>query len=198
MKFLFDLDGTVTAEETLPIIAQIGGVESSINELTKRTIEGDVPFIESFVQRVNILKDIPVSLISNRLAMVRLYDSIFDFIQSHQDQCAIVTGNLSCWCDALNKRIGCTAFSSEAEVKDDHVVKIKSILLKERVVDNFKNNGETVCFIGDGNNDLEAMRHADISIAAGMSHAPARSLYSICDYVVFNEKALCRQLNQLL
>ena len=60
-----------------------------------------------------------------------------------------------------------------------------------------KLEGEKVVFVGDGNNDMEAMRHADISIAAGLTHHPARSLYSITDYMVFNQSALCRLLNQL-
>ena len=52
MKILFDLDGTITAQETLPLIAKHFGVEEQISELTKQTIQGNVPFIESFIRRV--------------------------------------------------------------------------------------------------------------------------------------------------
>ena len=52
--------------------------------------------------------------------------------------------------------------------------------------------------IGEGNNDLEAMRTADISIASGLTHQPANSVLGIADYVIYEEEALCRQLNQLL
>ena len=48
MKFLFDLDGTVTSEETLPIIANHFNCVEQISELTARTVQGNVPFIESF------------------------------------------------------------------------------------------------------------------------------------------------------
>ncbi len=198
MKFLFDLDGTVTAEETLPIIAELGGVKDKIAELTKQTVQGNVPFIESFIHRVNILKEVSVKQISDRLADVKLYPLVFDFIEKHRESCAIVTGNLSCWCEGLNKKLGCQAYCSEAIVENDHVVNIQSILRKEYIVDQYRTLGETVVFVGDGNNDLEAMRHANISIATGLTHAPAKSLYAICDYIIFNEQALCRQLNQLL
>ena len=77
------------------------------------------------------------------------------------------------------------------------MVKLKSILRKEQIVDEYKALGETVVFIGDGNNDLEAMRHANISIAAGLTHNPAQSLMAITDYVIFDEYALCRQMRQL-
>jgi HAD superfamily phosphoserine phosphatase-like hydrolase len=197
MKFLFDLDGTVTSQETLPVIADYFHCQEEIADLTKRTIAGNVPFVESFIRRVNILGKYSVSETNKLLAQVPLYSKIQEFIDRHKADCIIVTGNLTCWCEDLFKRIGCQCYGSEAEMEGDCVVKLKSILRKEDIVDRYRALGETVVFIGDGNNDLEAMRHANISIAAGLTHNPAQSLLAICDYVVFNEHALCRQLCQL-
>lgn len=197
MKFLFDLDGTVTAAETLPIISSHFGCAEKIAELTARTVQGNVPFVESFIRRVNILGAYSVKETSDLLAEVPLYPQVAKFIAEHSEDCVIVTGNLTCWCQGLFKKIGCQCYGSEAVVEGDKVVKLKSILRKEQIVDQYKAIGETVVFIGDGNNDLEAMRHANISIAAGLTHNPAQSLLSICDYVIYNETALCRQLRQL-
>lgn len=197
MKFLFDLDGTVTMHETLPIIAEHVGCTAEISELTARTVAGNVPFVESFIRRVNILGHYSVQEISNILSKVSLYSKVANFIENHKEDCVIVTGNLTCWCDKLFNKIGCQCYGSEAEVDNDKVVRIKSILRKEQIVDQYKALGETVVFIGDGNNDLEAMRHANISIAAGLTHSPAQSLMAICDYIIFNENALVRQLRQL-
>ena len=197
MKFLFDLDGTVTSQETLPIIAKHFKCVEQISELTAQTIQGNVPFIESFIRRVNILGKYSVSETSRILSEVSLYPQIASFIEAHKEDCVIVTGNLTCWCEDLFKKIGCQCYGSEAECEDDKVVKLKTILRKEQIVDQYKALGETVVFIGDGNNDLEAMRHANISIATGLTHSPAQSLMSICDYVIFNENALVRQMKQL-
>lgn len=197
MKFLFDLDGTVTMQETLPIISEHFGCSEQIAELTARTVAGNVPFIESFIRRVNILGRYSVSETNDLLSKVPLYPQIAEFIQKHKEDCIIVTGNLTCWCESLFKKIGCECYGSEAEVEDDKVVKIKSILRKEQIVEKYKALGETVVFVGDGNNDLEAMRMADISIACGLTHNPAQSLLSISDYVVYNESALVRLLKQL-
>lgn len=197
MKFLFDLDGTVTSQETLPVIANHFGCEEEISELTQRTIQGNVPFIESFIRRVNILGNYSVSETDNLLAKVPLYPNLKEFIDHHRSDCIIVTGNLTCWCEKLFQIIGCQCYGSEALTENDRVVKLCSILRKEDIVDQYRALGETVVFIGDGNNDLEAMRHANISIATGLTHNPAQSLLAICNYVVFNENALCRQLRQL-
>ena len=197
MKFLFDLDGTVTSEETLPIIANHFNCVEQISELTAKTVQGNVPFIESFIRRVNILGAYSVSETTRLLSEVPLYPAIAKFIEEHKEVCVIVTGNLTCWCEGLFKKIGCQCYGSEALCEDDKVVKLKTILRKEQIVDQYKALGETVVFIGDGNNDLEAMRHANVSIATGLTHNPAQSLMSICDYVISNEQALVRPMRQL-
>ena len=104
MKFLFDLDGTVTSEETLPIIANHFNCVEQISELTARTVQGNVPFIESFICRVNILGAYSVSETTRLLSEVPLYPAIAKFIEEHKEDCVIVTGNLTCWCEGLFKK----------------------------------------------------------------------------------------------
>lgn len=197
MKFLFDLDGTLTTEETLSVISRHFSIGRDMETLTMETIRGTIPFEESFLHRVRILGNLPVSEISDLLSKVSLYPLLVDFIRNNVDNCAIVTGNLDCWSEKLGNRIGCAGFYSEAEVRDNAVACVKSILNKKAVVERYKSLGETVVFIGDGNNDADAMRHADISIAAGMTHSPAASLIPIATHVVYEEKKLYNILQRL-
>lgn len=198
VKFIFDLDGTITAEETLPLIANHFHVQEEIAELTKETIQGNIPFVESFIKRVGILGNLPVSEISVLLENVKLYPNLLDFVQTNKEHCIIATGNLKCWVQKLIDKIGCLAYCSDAIIEQDKVVKITKILRKELIVEELQNQGYLVVYIGDGNNDLEAMRTANIAIAVGLTHYPSKSLLPASNYLIFNEKALCRQLNQLL
>lgn len=198
MKVLFDLDGTVTKQETLPLIAAHFGIEDALNELTEETVKGNVPFLESFIHRVHILKDFSVNEIAVFLQEVEVYSHVMSFIQAHREQCCIVTGNLFCWIELLARRFGCQCYSSQAVVKDDRIERISFILRKEDIVRRMQKAGDTVVFVGEGNNDVEAMRAADRSIATAMTHNPAMGVLSVADYLVLNEVALCRQLNQLL
>jgi len=196
--FVFDLDGTITKKETLPIIADHFHVNKEIDALTKETVKGNIPFIESFIRRVGMLSSLPVDEISELIGKVELYPKVHEFISANKDNCIVATGNLDCWTKSIMKKIGCQFFSSEAIVSNNKVKKIQSILKKEALVSELQSKGHKVVFIGDGNNDVEAMRIADISIGSGLTHTPSTNVLSICDYAVFSEEALCRQLNQLL
>ena len=197
IKFLFDLDGTVTSKETLPVIAKHFNIQEEIEELTAETIKGNIPFVESFIRRVGILGKLPVDEINDLLETVPLYQGIHSFIKQHRQDCFIVTGNVFSWVEKLSLKVGCGLYSSEGVIEDNKVKKLKTILKKENVVKEFQNKGDKVCFIGEGNNDAEAMRLADVSIAFGVTHMPANSVLNITDYLIFEEETLCRQLNQL-
>ena len=168
-KFIFDLDGTITKEETLPVIAKHFSMEEEIEKLTRQTVMG-----------------------------VELHEPIVKFIRKNRAHCAIATGNLSCWVAKLVARIGCEAYCSEGKIENNRVVELMNIIKKETVVEKYRAAGHRVVFIGDGHNDVEAMRAADIAIASGLTHEPAQSVLSVADCLVRNEAELCSRLNQLL
>ncbi len=197
MKFIFDLDGTITSQETLPLISNHFNVHKQIKKLTDETVKGNIPFIESFIRRVQILGDLPVSEINDLLAGVPLSSKVVKFIHENKDNCIIATGNLNNWVKKLVKIIGCKAYTSNGIIEKDKVVKLTKILNKEDIVKKYKAKGEDVIFIGDGNNDVEAMRESDISIACGIVHYPAKGVLTVADYAVFDENAIYRLLNQI-
>ena len=197
-KIIFDLDGTLTKEETLPKIAQAFNIQAQIDSLTRETIAGNIPFVESFISRVNILGKLPADKIADLLWQIEIYEKLGAFIQAHKNQCAIATGNLECWISKLVSKLGCETFSSSGILQDNNILRLTSILKKESIVKSFQMQEQRVIFVGDGNNDVEAMRLADVSIASGITHKPSPGVLAIADYVIFSEEALCRLLYQLL
>ncbi|EAJ6871423.1 HAD family hydrolase [Campylobacter coli] len=198
IKIIFDLDGTITKEETLPIISKYFNIEDEIDHLTTQTIQGNIPFVESFIKRVHILGKLPIDEVANLLEKVSLYEKIISFIKKNSQHCVVATGNLDCWIEKLARKIPCEYYCSNAMINNNQVVKITHILQKEKLVKQFQQQGYKIIFVGDGNNDVEAMRLAEVSIASGLTHTPASSVLSVVDYLVFSEESLCRQLDQLL
>ncbi|MXP48737.1 hypothetical protein FD733_02460 [Pantoea sp. Eser] len=128
--FLFDLDGTITAEESLAEIGKSFHLSPEMIDLTNQTIKGNVPFVESFIRRVEILKKIPVSSIRERMTKIALLTDIVNFIKENADICRVVTSNVDEWIGDLTNDIGCKYSASEGLVVDDKLVKVTKIFKK--------------------------------------------------------------------
>lgn len=198
LKFVFDLDGTVTSAETLPIISKAFRVHEELAQLTKDTVDGKIPWRQSFIRRVGLLKHIPVDNINSLLRETPTYPKVVDFIQNNLHDCYIATGNLDCWVDDLCNKVGCQYFSSKARVVDNEISEISHIIEKADVVEMLQKEGHRVVFIGDSNNDVNAMRKAEISIAYGASHKPSRFCLSAADHAVYSEQDLIELLTGIL
>jgi|WetSurMetagenome_2_1015567.scaffolds.fasta_scaffold00092_13 phosphoserine phosphatase len=195
---IFGLDGIITARGILPLIGGYFNVEKELDILTEETLQGNVPFTESLIKRMFILGKLPITEISQLLAKAVLHEQVINFIQEHKDNCVIATGNPACWVEKLLNNIGCAYYASTGAVIDDKFIKIEKILKKESVVQRYQNAENKVVFIGNGNSDMEAMRVADRAVASGLIRYPSKSILPFSDYLIFNETALCRLLNQLL
>lgn len=197
IHFIFDLDGTVTAAETLPMIGRHFHMEKDIAAMTSEAVRGSVPYMENFIRRVNILGGLPVDEVAALLAGAPIHRRLLDFIIRHASICSIATTNLDCWIAGLMERIPCQFFCSHAEIQANRVARLCSILKKETVARRYREKGMRTVFIGDGYNDMEAMREADLAIASGLTHQPAAGALSVADYLCCEETALCRLLEQL-
>lgn len=197
LKFVFDLDGTITSDETLPIIARAFNVHQELIQLTEDTVNGKIPWKQSFVRRVNLLKHVPVTEIDILLKKTRVYSEIVQFINDNKKDCFIATGNLDCWVDSLCKKIGCRYYSSRAIVKNNEIQEIAHILEKADVVELLQKQGHKVVFVGDSNNDVNAMRKADVAVAYGASHTPSEYCLSAADHVVYSERGLIELLTKI-
>ena len=65
--YCFDLDGTLTRQELLPLIASSIGLEDEISVLTEATINGVLSFDKSFKLRVRLLRDAKLEWIHSAL-----------------------------------------------------------------------------------------------------------------------------------
>lgn len=197
--FCFDLDGTLTKQEILPLIAREIDLFQEFEALTLATINGVIPFVNSFKLRCRILAEIPISRVKDIIAKVKLYEETVQFIRDNKDSCFIATGNLDIWVDEIVEVIGCPAYSSTAKYTGDKLEGIEKILEKADAIDDIRSKGfDRVVAIGDGMGDVSMFQRADVSIAFGGTHLPNQTLLELSNFVTFNERALCRTLNTLL
>lgn len=193
--FCFDLDGTVTRDEILPVLSREIGLFEEIAALTEATIKGVIPFRKSFLLRCRLLSDIPVSRVQDIVREIALHSEIAEFIRSNRDRCFIITGNLDVWVGGLVESLGCRCYSSTATVEGDRMVAVNHVLHKGDAVREMKAGFERVVAVGDGMGDVPMFEEATVRVAFGGTHQPIQTLIEFSDFVTYSERTLCRLLN---
>ena len=195
--FLFDLDATITKVEILPALAEQVGMAEQMAELTEKTMRGELPFQSSFLMRVDMLKSIPISKVSEIVAQTPLNEKLVSFISENRERCYVVTGNLDVWIEKLITRIGLPmthCFCSAASVENDVLVRVNSVVDKMLVVQQFV---QPLVAVGDGSNDADMMQVAEVGIGFGGVRPIAFSLLSNATHAVYDEERLCAFLRAL-
>lgn len=190
--YLFDLDGTLTATELLPLIAVEVGLSEQIGALTSATMAGEVPFDASFTRRVELLGGVPVQRVAEIVEAAPVMTRLLAWIGERRDHCWVVTGNLDCWVQPWLDRHGLRGFTSTAHI-DRGRVHVGRILRKESVLRHF--SGMRTVMIGDGANDAQIISQADVGIACAILHPVPPVVIEVADYVVMDEEVLCRTLS---
>ena len=196
-KFVFDLDGTVTKVETLPLLAEELDLAEEMKLLTDLTLSGKIPFAKSFRMRYLILRNIPLQRIQKIMDGVELDEEIAAFIRANKKNCVVVTGNLDCWIEPIVAKLGCESFSSTSEFDEKNIPVLKKILDKGTAIRELKKFSDRVIAVGESFNDVPMFEEANTSIAYGGVHKPVSAAISVSDYVVFDGGALCRLLKML-
>lgn len=195
--FLFDLDSTVTRQEILPTIAGQTGVYEQMKELTESSMRGEVPFKQSFLQRVGLLKAVPVPQIREIVSNIELNEPLVDFIQANKSRSYIVTGNLDVWIEGLIEKLGMekNVFCSKALLDGDYIEDVFNIVDKDAVI---RQMVLPFVAVGDGNNDAEMIEAAEVGIGYGGVRPVAASVLECATHVVYQEDKLVDFLNKLL
>lgn len=196
-NFIFDLDSTITKEEVLPLIAKEIGLYEEIQALTEKAMNGLEDFSVNFVNRVNMLKDIPLDNIHKIVEKVELNEYIEKFILENKEKCYIVTGNLDIIIKPILKRLHMEDryFACKGIVKDNKIHSVTKVINKKDVVKDFHFK---FVAIGDGDNDIEMIKLADVGIGFAGSRDISYNLKNSADYVIYDDKELYNFLYSLM
>lgn len=196
MIYAFDLDGTVTREETLPLLASELGLYEEMRLLTNLTLQGTLDFKQSFRLRYHVLKSIPITRIQAIMDQVELDRDIAGFIRERKASCAVVTGNLDVWIEPIIKKLGCRAFASVSGRAADDSPILERVMDKGHAIRKLKKEDKVVA-IGESYNDIPMFEEANYSIAYGGVHSPVDTAISVADWVVYEGGSLCTLLKAL-
>ena len=128
---------------------------------------------------------------------IPLNENIAQFIRENHERCYVVTGNLDVWIKDLMKKIEVEGhvYCSRANVKDDRITQVVSVIDKELTAKQFV---QPLIVVGDGDNDSGMAQVADISVGFGEIRDIAPSLIQNIDYAFYDDKRCAEFLRTLL
>ncbi|MEK7702656.1 MAG: phosphoserine phosphatase SerB [Nitrospirota bacterium] len=175
---VMDLDSTLVTSEGIDELAKEAGVGDQVVLITKRAMNGEIPFSEALRARVRLLKGLSVSSLETVYQRTHLTPGALEFaemLNKNGFKSAVLSGGFDYFAERIKEKLNLTyAFSNQLEIKNgvltgevtgeivDGAKKLTHMLAiaqKEQIA------LEDVVAVGDGANDLPMITNAGLGIA---------------------------------
>ena len=191
--FLFDVDSTLINEEVIELIAAHAGVDKEVAQITERAMAGELDFAASLKERVALLHGISrVALfdVSKKVTLTNGAVELIAAIQDAGDVAAVVSGGFLEVITPIMQQLGINDYlANSLEIAEDLLTgKVSGKIIDREAKAAFLNELRTkyqptlTIAVGDGANDIEMIKAADIGIA--FCAKPA--LQAVADVVITN------------
>lgn len=174
----FDMDSTLIETEVIDELAMRAGVGDQVKAITERAMRGEIDFIESFKERVSLLKGLDESVmreIAENLPITEGVERLMYVLKRYGYKIAILSGGFTYFGNYLKDKFGIDyVYANELEIIDGKLTgrylgdivdgKRKAALLRLIAQVEKVDIAQTIA-VGDGANDLPMLSIAGLGIA---------------------------------
>lgn len=179
-KFLviFDVDSTLIEDEVIELLAEAAGKRAEVAEVTERAMRGELDFADSLRERVSTLAGLPVSVIDDTYARIRITrgaQALIEYIHAQGGKVAAVSGGFNQLLEPLAAKLGLDFWkANDLEIVNGLLTgnvsgaivdrEAKAASLQTWAAELGLGLDKTIA-VGDGANDLGMMEIAGLSVA---------------------------------
>ncbi len=176
---LADMDSTMIRQECIDELADMAGVGAHVAAITARAMNGDLDFESALVERVALLKGLPVAVIgqvlAERIAFMPGGSVLIATMKAHGAHTALVSGGFTAFTEAVAAALGFDEHRANTLLAEDGRLTgavAMPILGKQAKVDALNQitarlgiSPLGVIAVGDGANDLGMLHLAGSGVA---------------------------------
>jgi len=171
-----DMDSTMIGQECIDELAVEAGVGPRVADITARAMNGELDFNEALIERVALLRGLPIEIIdhviSNRITLASGGRTLVATMKANGAKAALVSGGFVQFTRKIGAMIGFDETRAntllEAESKLTGEVRMP-ILGREAKVEALmafsRNKPQNAIAVGDGANDLNMIERAGLGVA---------------------------------
>jgi phosphoserine phosphatase len=176
---LADMDSTMIGQECIDELADLVGMKESVSHITKRAMNGEIPFEEALRERVALLKgirkDIVSDVIARRITLTSGGATLVATMKHHGAYTALVSGGFTCFTDPIATLLGFDENRANVLEEENGAFtgsvrepilgrEAKAIALSD-ICARLNKTPHDVMAVGDGANDLAMIKLAGSGVA---------------------------------
>ena len=170
-----DMDSTMIEQECIDELAVEAGVGDRVADITARAMNGELDFEEAIIERVSLLKGLPLSIIEKvietRISLASGGRTLVQTMKANGAYTALVSGGFVQFTEVIGGRLGFgETRANRLNSEDGHLTGdvARPILGREAKVEALQElcpKVENAIAVGDGANDLGMIQLAGMGVA---------------------------------